>query len=75
MKFDIIDFMMASLQVAFLVMKLCGVISWSWWLVLLPILWVVVINVLVYLLIACVKLYKLLPRFKQYGTETRLLFA
>lgn len=24
------------LQVAFIVLKLCGVIAWSWWLVLLP---------------------------------------
>lgn len=47
MKFGIIDFMMASLQVAFIVMKLCGAISWSWWLVMLPILLVEVFNVLV----------------------------
>lgn len=39
MKFGIIDFMMASLQVAFIVMKLCGAISWSWWLVMLLILY------------------------------------
>lgn len=26
------------LQIAFIVLKLCNVISWSWWLVLLPIL-------------------------------------
>lgn len=58
MKFGIIDFMMASLQVAFIVMKLCGAISWSWWLVMLPILYVVVLNVLVFLLIVCVKFYK-----------------
>lgn len=72
MKFDIIDFMMASLQVAFLVMKLCGAISWSWWLVLLPILWVVVINVLVFLLFACVKFYKSHLLFKQYGTDNEV---
>lgn len=72
MKFDIIDFMMASLQVAFIVMKLCGAISWSWWLVMLPILFVVVINVLVYLLIANIKLYKSLLRFKHYGTDNEL---
>lgn len=58
MKFGIIDFMMASLQVAFIVMKLCGEISWPWWLVMLPILYVVVLNVLVFLLIVCVKFYK-----------------
>lgn len=72
MKFDIIDFMMASLQIALIVMKLCGAISWSWWLVQLPILWVVVINVLVYLLIANIKLYKSLLRFKHYGTDNEL---
>ena len=47
MKFGIIDFMMASLQVAFIVMKLCGAISWSWWLVMLPIILIVVGNILV----------------------------
>lgn len=65
MKFYIINFMMASLQVAFIVMKLCGAISWSWWLVMLPILFVVVLNVLVFLLIVNIKLYKSLLRFKQ----------
>lgn len=65
MKFGIINFMMASLQVAFIVMKLCGAISWSWWLVMLPILYVVVLNVLVFLLIVNIKLYKSLLRFKQ----------
>lgn len=49
MKFGIIDFMMASLQVAFIVMKLCGAISWSWWLVFLPMLLIVVFNILVLL--------------------------
>ena len=68
MKFGIIDFMMASLQVAFIVMKLCGAISWSWWLVLLPILLVVVINVLVYLLLVCIKVYKY-QILKQYYFE------
>lgn len=27
------------LQIAFIVLKLCGVIEWSWWVVLLP-LWI-----------------------------------
>ena len=72
MKFGIIDFMMASLQVAFIVMKLCGAISWSWWLVMLPILFVIVLNVLVFLLIVNIKLYKSLLRFKQYGTDNEL---
>lgn len=65
MKFGIIDFMMASLQVAFIVMKLCGAISWPWWVVMLPIFFVVVLNVLVFLLIVNIKLYKSLLRFKQ----------
>lgn len=64
MKFGIIDFMMASLQVAFIVMKLCGVIGWSWWLVLLPTLVVVVLNVLVFLLLVYIKVYKSHQRFK-----------
>lgn len=28
-------------QIVFIILKLCGVINWSWWVVLLP-LWVVV---------------------------------
>jgi hypothetical protein len=71
MKFGILDFMMASLQVAFIVMKLCGAISWSWWLVMLPILLAVVFNVLV-LLFVCIKLYKSHLLFKQYGTDNKL---
>ena len=38
MKFGVIDFIWASLQVAFIVLKLCGVIDWSWWLVFAPVL-------------------------------------
>lgn len=72
MKFGIIDFMMASLQVAFIVMKLCGAICWPWWVVVLPIFFVVVLNVLVFLLIVNIKLYKSLLRFKQYGTDNEL---
>lgn len=34
------------LQIVFIVLKLCGVIDWSWWLVLLPIIiWVAVLIV------------------------------
>ena len=80
MKFGIIDFMMASLQVAFIVMKLCGAISWSWWLVILPILLVVVfnvlvllLNVLVLLLYVCAEKYKSHLLFKQYGTDNGLV--
>lgn len=72
MKFGIIDFMMASLQVAFIVMKLCGAISWSWWLVMLPILLVVVLNVLVLFLYVFAKWHKSRQLFKQYGTDNEL---
>lgn len=30
---------MGLLQIVFIVLKLCGVIKWSWWLVLIP-LWI-----------------------------------
>lgn len=72
MKFGIIDFMMASLQVAFIVMKLCGAISWSWWLVMLPILLVVVLNALVLFLYVFAKWHKSRQLFKQYGTDNEL---
>ena len=72
MKFGIIDFMMASLQVAFIVMKLCGAISWSWWLVMLPILLVVVLNILVLFLYVFAKWHKSRQLFKQYGTDNGL---
>ena len=72
MKFGIIDFMMASLQVAFIVMKLCGAISWSWWLVMLPILLAVVLNILVLFLYVFAKWHKSRQLFKQYGTDNGL---
>lgn len=72
MKFGIIDFMMASLQVAFIVMKLCGAISWSWWLVMLPILLVVVLNVLVLFLYVFASLHEKHQLTKQYGTDNKL---
>lgn len=28
-----------ALGLAFIILKLCGVIAWSWWLVLLPLYW------------------------------------
>ena len=73
MKFGIIDFMMASLQVAFIVMKLCGAISWSWWLVMLPILLAVVLNILVLFLYVCAEKYKSHLLFKHYGTDNGLV--
>ena len=72
MKFGIIDFMMASLQVAFIVMKLCGAISWSWWLVFLPMLLIVVFNILVLFLYVFVKVHKSRQLIKQYGTDNKL---
>lgn len=64
--------MMASLQVAFIVMKLCGAISWSWWLVMLPILLVVVLNVLVLFLYVFASLHEKHQLIKQYGTDNKL---
>ena len=72
MKFGIIDFMIASLQVAFIVMKLCGAISWSWWLVMLPMILIVVFNILVLFLYVFVKVHKSRQLIKQYGTDNRL---
>lgn len=45
MKINILDFFMATLQIAFIVLKICGVINWSWWVVLMPILFIVVIYI------------------------------
>lgn len=45
MKINILDFFMATLQLAFIVLKICGVINWSWWVVLMPILLFAVINI------------------------------
>lgn len=45
MKINILDFFMATLQLAFIVLKICGVINWSWWVVLIPILFIVVIYI------------------------------
>ena len=72
MRFGIIDFMMASLQVAFIVMKLCGAISWSWWLVMLPMILIVVGNIIVLFLYVFVKVHKSRQLIKQYGTDNKL---
>ena len=72
MRYGIIDFMMASLQVAFIVMKLCGAISWSWWLVMLPMILLVVFNILVLFLYVFVKVHKSRQLIKQYGTDNKL---
>ena len=72
MRFGLIDFMMASLQAAFIVMKLCGAISWSWWLVMLPMILLVVFNILVLFLYVFVKVHKSRQLIKQYGTDNKL---
>ena len=46
-----------ALAVAFIVLKLCGVITWSWWWVLSPV-WIPFILVLILLLIAFVESMK-----------------
>ena len=56
MKFGVIDFFWASLQIAFVVLKLCGVIDWSWWLVLSPIL-AVLLYILCIVVALCIKNY------------------
>ena len=40
---------MATLQIAFIVLKICGVINWSWLVVLIPIILFVVINIAAHL--------------------------
>lgn len=57
MKFGVIDFIWASLQVAFIVLKLCGVIDWSWWLVLVPVLFVLLFSILCFVTVLCIKFY------------------
>ena len=42
------------LQVAFIVLKLCNVINWSWWWVLSPA-WIVVILVIITIIILVIK--------------------
>lgn len=49
------------LQIAFIVLKLCGVIDWSWWLVLSPILiccGIALCAILIGLVIGTVKVIK-----------------
>lgn len=57
MKINILDFFMAALQIAFIVLKICGVINWSWWVVLIPIILFVIINILIMVLVLCAKGY------------------
>ena len=58
MKFGVIDFFyLASLQVAFIVLKLCGVIDWPWWLVFVPVLFVLLFSILCFVTVLCIKFY------------------
>lgn len=57
MKINILYFFMAALQIAFIVLKICGVINWSWWVVLIPIILFVIINILIMVLVLCAKGY------------------
>ena len=72
MKINILDFFMATLQIAFIVLKICGVINWSWWVVLIPIILFVIINILVTALVLCVKAYKKRRLKKLFGTTNPL---
>ena len=76
MKFEVIDFIWASLQVAFIVLKLCGVIDWSWWLVLVPVLFVVLFSTLCFVVAFGIKNYaerrERRVKIGQYGTANPL---
>ena len=72
MKINILDFFMATLQIAFIVQKIYGVINWSWWVVLIPISLFVIINILVTALVLCVKAYKKCRLKKLFGTTNPL---
>lgn len=54
---NILDFFMATLQIAFIVLKICGVINLSWWVVLIPILFFAVINIAAHLFLWWAKIY------------------
>lgn len=76
MKFGVIDFIWASLQVAFIVLKLCGVIDWSWWLVFVPVLFVVLFSTLCFVVALSIKNYAerrdRRMKVEQYGTANPL---
>jgi membrane protein implicated in regulation of membrane protease activity len=55
------------MTVVFVVLKLCGVIAWSWWLVLLP---VIVVGVL--LILACLSIVLIALCFNRSEEEKRL---
>lgn len=63
---------MATLQLAFIVLKICGVINWSWWVVLLPILFFAVVNIAAHLFLWWVESYKKRRLKKLFGTTNPL---
>lgn len=72
MKINILDFFMATLQLAFIVLKICGVINWSWWVVLMPILFFAVINIAARLFLWWAESYKKRRLKKLFGTTNPL---
>lgn len=72
MKINILDFFMATLQLAFIVLKICGVINWSWWVVLMPILFFAVINIAARLFLWWTESYKKRRLKKLFGTTNPL---
>lgn len=57
MKVIIFYIFMVALQLAFTVLKTCGVINWSWWAVLIPILFIVALNIAARLFLWWLKRY------------------
>lgn len=55
------------LTLIFVVLKLCGVIGWSWWLVLLP----EIIAVGIYLLVLCIYLHAVHKAEKSFWDNYR----
>ena len=49
---------LGMLTILFIGLKLTNTISWSWWLVLAPILWPIYIGIFVYFLVILVSLLK-----------------
>lgn len=38
-----------ALGLAFIILKLCGIITWSWWLVLLPLYWGIALLIILFM--------------------------
>ena len=64
------DITLSLLLVAFVVLKLCGVIDWSWWWVLSP-LWIPLgILILILAVIGVIKLAAIIARKMKKGRNT-----